>query len=272
MNQLFHRRAALRALVGAAAAACPVCTALAADPPRAGAAAPGAGQAQAAHPHWSYSGEGAPERWGHLQSDFRVCDLGMEQSPVDLRGTTPAQLGGVEPEFRPMPLKIVHNGHTIQVNCPPGSFSTIDGQRYELVQFHFHHPSEHLLEGRRFEIELHFVHRHASGELAVLGVFMKPGARHAGLQAVWDHLPEREGPERSVGVTIDPASLLPANRTYFRYFGSLTTPPCSEGVKWTVFQEPIEVSADQVQRFARLFPVNARPVQSLNRRFLLETR
>ena len=109
--------------------------------------------------HWDYEGAGAPEKWGQLQSDFRVCDLGMQQSPIDLRAATPASLGTIEPAFVEMPLRIVHNGHTIQVNCPPGSASQIAGERYELVQFHFHHPSEHILDGTRFELECHFVHQ-----------------------------------------------------------------------------------------------------------------
>ena len=256
------RRSFLTMAVGAAAA-CPLCL-LAAS--RQGA------EAQAVHtaPHWDYTGAAAPERWGNLSPDFRVCSLGMEQTPVDLTGAIRAEAGAVEPNFQPMPLRIVNNGHTIQVNCPPGSTTKINGATYDLAQFHFHHPSEHLLNGSRFDLECHFVHRNAAGDLAVVGVFLRPGAANAALEPIWQAMPAKEGPEVQTAATIRPADLLPRDRAYFRYFGSLTTPPCSEGVLWTVYRDPIEISREQVVRFAQLFPANARPVMPLNRRFLLE--
>jgi carbonic anhydrase len=148
----------------------------------------------------------------------------------------------------------------------------ISGTRYELVQFHFHHPSEHLLSGKKFDMELHFVHRSEAGRLAVLGVFIQPGAANAALGPIWAAMPAEAGPARDAGAVVRPAALLPATRGYFRYTGSLTTPPCSEGVLWTVYKDPIEASPDQIRRFAALFPVNARPAQSVARRYLLETR
>jgi carbonic anhydrase len=195
----------------------------------------------------------------------------MEQTPVDLVGATRSELLGVEPMFQPMPLTILNNGHTIQVNCAPGSRTMIDGQAYSLVQFHFHHPSEHLLSGRAFDLELHFVHKSDAGQLAVLGVFFQPGAMNTALQPIWDAMPAEAGPEQTKSTSINPASLLPVDRGIFRYWGSLTTPPCSEGVLWTVFKQPVSISSDQVQRFASLFPVNARPVMPMHRRFLLES-
>jgi len=258
----FHqidRRRALRALAGAATiAACPVCAALA-EEKKAGAT------------HWTYEGEAGPESWGDLTADFKVCSLGMEQTPIDLKETVRAETGAIEPSFQPMPLTIHNNGHTIQVNCAPGSHTVIAGHPFDLLQFHFHHPSEHLLSGRTFDLELHFVHKSAEGKLAVLGIFIEPGQENAALAPIWAAMPREAGEPKQVGTSIDPSALLPADRKHFRYKGSLTTPPCSEGVLWTVFKNPIEASSAQIRQFAELFPVNARPVQSLNSRFLLES-
>jgi carbonic anhydrase len=259
----------LRFLGVGAAALCPVCVfalhrASAAD-------AHGAAAGAHAAPHWSYEGEGGPERWGRLSPDFKVCELGLEQTPIDIAGGVKAEIGGVDFDYRPMPLRILNNGHTIQVNCDPGSRARINGAVFELVQFHFHHPSEHLLSGTGFDLECHFVHRSSAGELAGGGVLVKPGAANAALEPIWQAMPTSEAPERAAGATIDPAGLFPSSREFFRYFGSLTTPPCSEGVLWSVFGEPVEASPEQIRRFAQLFPVNARPVQRLNRRYLLKS-
>jgi carbonic anhydrase len=260
-HQLLGRRQALFTMLGAGAAiACPLCRAVAEEK-----------AAVHAAPHWAYEGEAGPEAWGGLSADFRVCALGLEQTPIDLKNAINAETGLVEPAFQPMPLSILNNGHTIQVNCPAGSRTVISGDTFELLQFHFHHPSEHLLAGRPFEMELHFVHKSAAGKLAVLGVFIRLGQENPALAPIWAAMPDKAGEPNAVGTNIDPAGLLPANRTYFRYHGSLTTPPCSEGVLWTVYQEAIEASESQIRRFAALFPVNARPVQSLNSRFLLES-
>lgn len=257
-----------RKVLGYLAAACPVCLGLA------GRALASATAEKAGHggaPHWTYEGEGGPEHWGELSADFRVCELGLEQTPIDLVRGVSASLAQVNPEFQDMPLTILNNGHTIQVNCAPGSGSRIEGERFELLQFHFHHPSEHLLSGKAFDLELHFVHKSAAGQLAVLGVFIRPGAENAALSPVFDAMPGQAGEPVTVGSSISPAAMLPGERGYFRYQGSLTTPPCSEGVLWTVFQAPIEAGAGQIGRFAALFPVNARPVRPLNRRFLLQS-
>jgi carbonic anhydrase len=222
--------------------------------------------------HWSYEGHGGPEHWAELSPDFKTCAIGVQQTPIDLKSSVAARLAPVAPQFAEMPLRILNNGHTIQVSCAEGSHTELDGQRYDLVQFHFHHPSEHLLMGQAFPLEAHFVHKNADGGLAVLGVFVKPGAASAGLQPIWDAMPPEEAEERTVdGTTVRPAELLPRDRAYFRYWGSLTTPPCSEGVLWTVFREPIEASDAQIGAFAKLFPLNARPVQPLLHRFLLES-
>jgi carbonic anhydrase len=170
-----------------------------------------------------------------------------------------------------MKLRVVNNGHTIQVNADPGSSCVIGGTSYVLQQFHFHHPSEHLLSGKPFDIECHFVHRSAAGDIAVIGVFMRPGETNRALQPIWDAMPRQEGPERDAGTTYDPGALLPANPGYYRYTGSLTTPPCSQGIVWTVLQQPIEASPEQIRQFAALYKNNARPVQGHNRRYLLQS-
>jgi carbonic anhydrase len=229
-------------------------------------------RAAAEEHHWSYEGAGAPPNWGHLEPEFRSCEIGLQQSPIDLRRAISATIGPVEPSFREKPLKIINNGHTIQVNCEPGSATRINTVPFALVQFHFHHPSEHFLSGRRFDLEIHFVHRSEADELAVLGVFVQPGAENAALAPIWAAMPAQEGPERVVPGNVQPAGLLPRRRGLFSYAGSLTTPPCSQGVNWLVYAEPISASAAQIQRFAQLFPLNARPVQRLNNRILAHSR
>jgi carbonic anhydrase len=226
---------------------------------------------KSAYPHWSYGGKTGPEHWGELQPNFRACQLGLEQTPIDLTSGIRGEPGNVAIDYRPIRLRIVNNGHTIQANADPSCSCTIDNTRYELVQFHFHHPSEHLLDGRAFDLECHFVHRAQNGALAVVGVFIKPGARNADLAAIFDVMPAREGGEATAS-QFNPASLIPRGAGgYFRYMGSLTTPPCSEGLTWTVYKQPIEASSDQIRQFATLFANNARPVQRRNRRFLIES-
>ncbi len=220
--------------------------------------------------HWGYEGEGSPEKWGELQADFRVCQLGLEQTPINLIGGIRGDAGAVDVDYKPLPLRVLNNGHTIQVNADPGSACVIGGTRYELLQFHFHHPSEHLLAGKGFDLECHFVHKSDAGALAVTGVFIRPGAANEALKTLFDTMPSREGPEVRIDAMVDAAAILPKSGGYFRYMGSLTTPPCSEGLTWTVYKEPVEASAEQIQKFAALFPKNARPVQKLNRRFLID--
>lgn len=248
---------------GALACACCVKAgiAVASDTPSHGAAAA---------PHWSYEGDGNPVKWGELQSDFKMCQLGLEQTPIDLTNGIRGDVGAVDYDYKPLPLRIVNNGHTIQLNADPGSACVIAGIRYELLQFHLRHPSEHLLAGKGFDLECHFVHRSAAGALAVTGVFIRPGSANAALKTFFESMPAKEGPELKVDGSIDIAAMLPKSGGYFRYMGSLTTPPCSEGLTWTVHKEPVEASVEQIQRFAALFPANARPLQKRNRRFVID--
>lgn len=261
MSINIDRRNALRWLGATAAAACPVClTSL----------ARAEGAAEHSAPHWSYEGEGAPENWGNLSSDFRVCNLGLQQSPIDLASSTRAEMTPIPVFWSNGQYSILNNGHTIQVNCKQSGSIAIEGHDFELLQFHIHHPSEHKLGGRSFDLEVHFVHKSEQHGLAVLGVFLKPGMTNAALQPVFAAMPSEAGQEAPLG-GLDLNAMLPATRGYFRYKGSLTTPPCGEVVTWTVFKDPVEASSDQIAKFAAMFPMNARPVQPLNRRFLLES-
>ncbi len=229
-----------------------------------------AGHAGAA-PHWGYEGAELPEHWGELSADFKTCKIGMEQTPIDLDGGVKAQFDKpLSLSYKAVGGKIVNNGHTIQVNMEKGCSCTIAEVSYDLLQFHFHHPSEHLLSGKPFPMELHLVHKSENGSLAVIGVFLTEGAANMLLTPVFDGMPMKAGDEKALASTLDPSGLFPTAHEYFRYMGSLTTPPCSEGLSWTVFKTPIEVSPEQIRKFAALFPHNARPIQKRNHRFLLD--
>ena len=220
---------------------------------------------------WGYIGEKGPENWGTLSSEFEVCQSGKNQSPINLESAVDADLPALNIDYKDTPLRIINNGHTIQVNYQPGSFLTLDNEPYELLQFHFHHPSEHKVDGEALPMELHLVHKNKKGALAVIGVFLKEGEANPTLQKVWRAMPMKKSREQTVSnVNINASDLLPEDRDYYRYFGSLTTPPCSETVNWIVLKESVEISSPQVKKFAQAFPMNARPVQLVQRRFLLE--
>jgi carbonic anhydrase len=252
---MHDRRSALRAAFGAAAALCPLCT---------------VGGARAQESKWGYDSKEGPAAWAKLSREWRSCAWGHQQTPLDLKDTVRAELH-LSIAYQPMPVSIVNNGHTIEVKCPPGSKAEIAGEHYDLIQYHFHRPSEHVVAGQRFDMELHLVHRNPDGHLAVIGVFIRPGTANLALQSLWSVMPPERGEEKETSVRLNPAQLLPSNSTYYRYFGSLTTPPCSEDVLWTVFKEPIEASEAQINQFAQLYPNNARPTQKVRRRFVLSS-
>ena len=224
-----------------------------------------------AHPHWSYEGETGPEHWGELAPQFDTCRIGAHQTPIDLTGALSDETAGIDFDYRSVAMRIVNNGHTIQIDPEPGCAITVSGETYSLVQFHFHHPSEHLVDGRAFEMELHLVHKSANGGLAVVGTFITAGQHNASLAPIFESMPHSEGIEVKSEGQFDPAALLPATRSFYRYTGLFTTPPCSEGLTWTVFREPIEASPAQIRAFAALFPNNARPVQKNTNPLLLVT-
>jgi len=223
-------------------------------------------------PHWTYDGEEGPENWGELAPEFALCGEGRAQSPIDIHDAQSANLADIAFDYAEVPLAIFNNGHTIQVNYAEGSSITYNENTYALAQFHFHHPSEHTIGGQPAAMEIHFVHKDAAGNLAVVGVMLVEGAAdNAAYAPIFDNLPaEQSDPAASPAESINAADLLPAEALYFTYTGSLTTPPCSQGVRWLVLTEPIELSAAQIEAFAAIFEGNARPVQPLNERDLLE--
>jgi carbonic anhydrase len=249
---LMDRRRMLKAMAGLAL--CPVCA-------KNGFAAEGA--------HWSYEGATGPDKWGEIDAASRVCSIGSEQSPIDIRETIGALLPPINLSWRTRPSTIVNNGHTIQLNVAEGSTLSLGAKRYTLVQFHFHRPSEHLIGGKNFPMEVHFVHRHETGALAVLGVLMSAGKANPVFNTIVKTMPMHEGEPVAADPKIDPAKLLPRERAYYRYEGSLTTPPCSETVDWLVLTTPLTVAQGDIDAFAKLYPMNARPVQKPNRRFVL---
>jgi len=217
-------------------------------------------------PHWSYEGAEGPARWGHLAPGYQACGSGRRQSPIDL---ATAHLGGSDDlvfDWHPFAAKVSNNGHTIQVDPEAdaaGSGLTLGGRRFNFLQFHFHHPSEHALAGKRWPLEVHLVHKAASGDgLAVLGIMLRPGRANDLLGRIVAHMPKERGKVPLSG-PIDLAAWLPTAAVTYRYPGSLTTPPCSEIVDWIVFRDPIEAGIGQIKSFARLFPMNARPLQPL---------
>lgn len=223
------------------------------------------------HPHWAYEGAGGPASWGALRPEFGLCANGQRQSPIDIRGGLAVDLEPVKFDYRPSAFSVIDNGHTVQVNLPPGNAIEVGGRRYELVQFHFHRPSEERIDGRQFEMSLHLVHKDPSGRLAVVGVLLGKGPAHPAVQTVWNNLPLERNEEAAARAQIDPAHLLPEDRRYYTYMGSLTTPPCSEGVQWVVMRTPVTVTPEQIELFARIYPMNARPVQSVAGRRILQS-
>jgi len=214
--------------------------------------------------HWSYDGETGPAHWGDLKPEYALAKNGKRQSPIDLTAGDMTDVPALEVSYAPTKLNIVNNGHSIQVNYDGGSSAMLGGDRFSLLQFHFHSPSEHTVAGKHYPMEMHLVHRNAEGKLGVIGVFLEEGAQNAALATVWAHLPKQAGQPRTVkGVKVNVADLLPKDRTRFVYSGSLTTPPCSEEVSWVVMKTPIQASAAQIRAFQALYKGNNRPVQSL---------
>ncbi len=219
--------------------------------------------------HWSYEGETGPSHWGSLSPEYALCATGKRQSPVNIAGTVPRDLPNVEFYYAPTPLEIVNNGHTIQVNYAPGSFIVLDHQRFDLVQFHFHSPSEHKVNGRASAAEMHLVHKSESGELAVVGVLIEEGAYNAKFEPLWRSLPREPGPPVRVEAQIDATDLLPRNPCTYRYEGSLTTPPGTEGVRWCLMTEPVRLARTQIEDFRAIIHGNNRPVQPHNGRVIV---
>ena len=233
---------------------------------------------------WGYKAKNGPQVWGQLSPEYILCAEGRHQSPIDLVNPTPAKLPLITDEYYwTRDLNIRNTGHTIEVAYPEGSRIYIDGTSYQLLQFHFHAPSEHTVAGKSFDMEMHVVHKSKEGNLAVVGLLIEKGRHNFSYDPVWDHLPAVPGETQRVTVNgnlpVEPRMMLSPNGQItdeavqpfppsYRYEGSLTTPPCSQGVKWIVLTTPIEMSEAQIAAFKAIIHDNNRPVQPLNGRKL----
>ena len=233
--------------------------------------------AGAAGVHWGYGADDGPAAWSKLSAEYALCGAGEAQSPIDLRvaeASGPAD--AISFEYQPSSLKIarnayvaeaLNNGHTIQIDVDEDSELAIGKQRYRLLQYHFHAPSEHAVEGKRFPMEMHLVHRSGTGDIAVVGIFIEPGRANPAFERIWSHLPEEHGMRvHHENVEVDVTDVIPKHHHWYRYAGSLTTPPCSEGVSWFVIADPIELSQEQIAAFTSLYSGNARPLQARHQR------
>ncbi|VAW48367.1 Carbonic anhydrase, alpha class [hydrothermal vent metagenome] len=224
---------------------------------------------------WSYSGKEGPRYWGELSPENRQCKVGKNQSPINLKDKTAlgtAGLPGLDIYYRDVPLKVINNNRTLQVNYPLGSYIKLGTARYELLQFHFHTPSEHQKDGFNYPMEVHLVHRDGEGNYAMLGVIFQEGEENPALNILLKNLPKKIGKQEiHRRASLNPAKFLPGNTEFYKYSGSLTTPPCSEGVLWMVFKQPIDASAEQIDKLNDIMGNNARPIQSNYARSLLKS-
>lgn len=218
---------------------------------------------------WDYD---HTEQWGDIAPEYQICKTGSQQSPINLDSERKSDLKPVKIHYQDIPLQIINNGKTIEVNNRLENFIILDGERFDLLQFHFHHPSEHTVKEQSYPIEVHLVHKNRQGSLAVLAVFMEEGEENQALKPIWDSMPSQKSSEEYRGdVQISTSKLLPTKLDSYRYFGSLTTPPCSEMVSWVVFQQPVKISPEQFQQFENIVHFNARPKQAINRRSILSS-
>jgi carbonic anhydrase len=220
---------------------------------------------------WGYSGETGPENWGKLDAGYVACETGKKQSPIDLVNLVDADLQPIDFVYKPGTTEIINNGHTIQVNYAAGSSITVDGRAFELKQFHFHAPSENTINGKHFPLEGHLVHADKDGNLAVVAVMFEQTRNSPLLSPLWMKMPDNAGDRNALPKMYDVSAMLPSDRDYYRFDGSLTTPPCSEGVLWFVLKQPSIASKPQIDRFTEVMGhPNNRPVQPLNARQVLK--
>jgi carbonic anhydrase len=221
--------------------------------------------------HWGYEGEAGPANWSKIDPKFAMCALGRNQSPIDVTGFVEADLKPLKFAYAAAESEIVNNGHTVQVNYAPGSTLTVDGKQFELKQFHFHSPSENKIDGKQYPLEAHLVHADKEGNLAVVAVMFQEGAASAALTKLWDKMPAKAGDKNALPAGMSVTALLPTERAYYRYTGSLTTPPCSEGVRWLVIKKTATASKAQIDKFAKTVGhPNNRPLNPVNARVVLK--
>jgi carbonic anhydrase len=219
---------------------------------------------------WDYVGSRGALEWGKLDPAYKVCKDGHEQSPIDIRGARLNKaLQPIEFHYLASPVRLENAGNTVRVYPNPGSYIVAGGVRYDLVQFHFHHPGEEAVKGRITDMDIHLVHKSADGKIAVVAIRLaedRTTPPNALLAALWPHLPTKDGATEKITDMVNPGGLLPADRGYWTYMGSLTAPPCTEGVRWFVFEQELTLSRDQLHTFAALFKVNSRPLQDTHGR------
>ena len=227
---------------------------------------------------WTYDGEKGAAHWGELDPEYALCNAGKQQSPVDIERAEKADLPLLRFEYKSGPLKyLINNGYAIRVNyhadSQAGNSLLVGDTRYQLTQFHFHHPSEEYFHGKPYEMAIHLMHQSSDGKIAGVTVFLRAGRTNATIQKIWDHMPATKGNEIEVpGVEINPGDLLPTDLAYYMYIGSLTAPPCTEGVTWFVLKNPVEISPQQISAYKKLYSHNVRPVQPLNGRIVKQSR
>lgn len=224
--------------------------------------------AEANEPAWSYAGANGPEQWARLKPEFAQCGNGKRQSPIDIRDGIKVTLDPIQFDYHPTAFRVLDTGRTVQVNLEAGNSITVNGRRYDLQRIEFHRPSEERLNGRQFEMSAHLVHRDMDGRIAVVAVLMDQGKDHPMVQLVWNSLPLEKHTDQASAVAIDMAQMLPEQKQYLTYMGSLTAPPCTEGVLWMVMKQPATLSREQVGVFSRLYPMNARPTQPTSGRLI----
>jgi carbonic anhydrase len=226
---------------------------------------------------WDYEGARGAEHWSELDAGYAACNTGKEQSPIDIRNAERSALPAIRFEYKSGPLRyLINNGHTIRVNYhdapETGNFLIVGSKHYQLVQFHFHHPSEEYVNGKAYDIVLHLMHQASDGKVAGVAVFLQAGSANRTIEQIWKHMSKTESKEEEIaGVEFNPATLLPNDLAYYLYMGSLTAPPCTEGVTWFVLKTPVDISPEQIEAFAKLYPRDARPVQPLNGRVVKES-
>ncbi|ELE9246678.1 carbonic anhydrase family protein [Enterobacter kobei] len=223
--------------------------------------------------HWSYEGEGSPEHWGELDEAYKTCQNGMNQSPINIESTANAHFSPLKTHYSDGPMTLTNNGHTIQASEKADTRDTItlDNQAWTLQQFHFHAPSENTVHGKKYAMEMHLVHKNNAGELTVVAVMFDKGVANPELDKLWSVMPQQAEQNISIKQDLNLNKLLPVNKTYWRFSGSLTTPPCSEGVTWIVLKHPLTLSAEQLEKFTHtMHHDNNRPVQALHGRLVVE--
>lgn len=215
---------------------------------------------------WGYSGDGGPAHWGELSDSWSTCSTGTSQSPIDIVFETPGKGNAITTDYKASGVSVLNNGHTIQQNYDAGSTLNSGGSEYDLVQFHFHSPSEHTFNGKHFPLEVHLVHADKQGNLAVVGVMFEQGDANDTIEKVWETMPDKANTTAGSDQMLNAKDLLPNNMDFALYSGSLTTPPCSEGVRWHVVKQPLTASEGQIKKFKSIMHDNNRPILPLNGR------